>query len=395
MEIKEYRSIDDILNDPDLDDLIEPVEKSKKRVSVNYDVKSLQEIEEWVRKNNRMPQDSRNDLKERSMYHKLLGLQRKGNELKEYDSLGLLVEEESTAYDKLKDEIKKDVNGGGFNSLDDVLNDDSVLFEDLDDVDSEEINFFNTTKVTRKQRNGSGANVKRNQVDDFSEYKKMFKQVQRELASGLRKFIPFKNYNIVLHHYYLLKNQLIYIESFGEDVQKYDGNRKYDDRRVHVIYENGTENNVWYHVLGASLYGRGKAISDIETGEVNLTGDDYRTGYIYVLKSLSEDPQIANIKSLYKIGFTKNSVRQRIANAENESTYLYAPVKVVEQFQVINLDTGKLETTIHHVLEDYKLDVSIKAPNGKVITPREWFVIDLPKVEEIVNAIVTKLQSEQ
>ena len=82
------------------------------------------------------------------------------------------------------------------------------FFEDLDDVDSEEINFFNTTKVTRKQRNGSGANVKRNQVDDFSEYKKMFKQVQRELASGLRKFIPFKNYNIVLHHYYLLKNQL-------------------------------------------------------------------------------------------------------------------------------------------------------------------------------------------
>lgn len=395
MEIKEYRSIDDILNDPDLDDLIEPVEERKKRVSVNYDVKSLQEIEEWVRKNNRMPQDSRNDLKERSMYHKLLGLKRKGNELKEYDSLGLLVEEESTAYDKLKDEIKKDVNGGGFNSLDDVLNDDSVLFEDLDDVDSEEINFFNTTKVTRKQRNGSGANVKRNQVDDFSEYKKMFKQVQRELASGLRKFIPFKNYNIVLHHYYLLKNQLIYIESFGEDVQKYDGNRKYDDRRVHVVYENGTENNVWYRGLGASLYGRGKAISDIETGEVNLTGDDYRTGYIYVLKSLSEDPQIANIKSLYKIGFTKNSVRQRIANAENESTYLYAPVKVVEQFQVINLDPGKLETTIHHVLEDYKLDVSIKASNGKVITPREWFVIDLPKVEEIVNAIVTKLQSEQ
>lgn len=50
MEIKEYRSIDDILNDPDLDDLIEPVEERKKRVSVNYDVKSLQEIEEWVRK---------------------------------------------------------------------------------------------------------------------------------------------------------------------------------------------------------------------------------------------------------------------------------------------------------------------------------------------------------
>lgn len=167
MESNEYRSIDDILNDPDLDDLIEPVEEKKKRISVNPDVQSLHEIEEWVRKNARMPQNSEDNLNERSMYHKLLGLQKKASELREYDSLGLLVEEEPTAYDKLNDEIKKDVNGGGFNSLDDVLNDDSVLFEDLDDVDPEEINFFNTTKVTRKQRNSSGANVKRNQVDDF------------------------------------------------------------------------------------------------------------------------------------------------------------------------------------------------------------------------------------
>lgn len=135
-------------------------------------------------KNARMPQNSEDNLNERSMYHKLLGLQKKASELREYDSLGLLVEEEPTAYDKLNDEIKKDVNGGGFNSLDDVLNDDSVLFEDLDDVDPEEINFFNTTKVTRKQRNSSGANVKRNQVDDFSEYKKMFKQVQRSLPAA-------------------------------------------------------------------------------------------------------------------------------------------------------------------------------------------------------------------
>ena len=190
MEIKEYRSSDDILNDPDLDDLIEPVEERKKRVSVNYDVKSLHEIEEWVRKNARMPQNSEDNLNERSMYHKLLGLQKKASELREYDSLGLLVEEEPTAYDKLRDEIKKNINGGGFNSLYDVLNDDSVLFEDLDDVDPEEINFFNTTKVTRKQRNSSGANVKRNQVDDFSEYKKMFKKVQRELASGLTESRP-------------------------------------------------------------------------------------------------------------------------------------------------------------------------------------------------------------
>ncbi len=37
---------------------------------------------------------------------------------------------------------------------------------------------------------------------------------------------------------------------------------------------------------------------------------------------------------LHKIGVTKGSVQQRIANAENEPTYLLAPVKVVAEFEI-------------------------------------------------------------
>lgn len=110
---------------------------------------------------------------------------------------------------------------------------------------------------------------------------------------------------------------------------------------------------------------------------------------------MSKDPQISNIKSLYKVGFTAGSVKKRIANAENESTYLYAPVKLIEQIQIINLNPEVLETAIHHALTDYRLEVEIKAPNGKTITPREWFVIDLPKIEDIISHIVARLQSEQ
>lgn len=83
------------------------------------------------------------------------------------------------------------------------------------------------------------------------------------------------------------------------------------------------------------------------------SSDDYETGYIYVVKSLSKDPQIASIDSLYKVGFTAGSVKKRIANAENEPTYLYAPVKLIEQFQVINLSAKSLETAIHHALANY------------------------------------------
>ena len=70
-------------------------------------------------------------------------------------------------------------------------------------------------------------------------------------------------------------------------------------------------------------------------------------------------------------------------------------MKLIEQIQVINLNPEALETAIHHALADYQLKVDIKAPNGKLITPREWFVVELSKVEEIINAIVARLQSEQ
>ncbi|MCI5943060.1 MAG: GIY-YIG nuclease family protein [Ligilactobacillus animalis] len=59
------------------------------------------------------------------------------------------------------------------------------------------------------------------------------------------------------------------------------------------------------------------------------------------------------------------------------------------------MSSEALETAIHHALENYRFDIDIKSPNGKLITPQEWFVVELSKVEEIINAIVARLQSEQ
>ncbi|MBD5074993.1 GIY-YIG nuclease family protein, partial [Xanthomonas citri pv. citri] len=78
----------------------------------------------------------------------------------------------------------------------------------------------------------------------------------------------------------------------------------------------------------------------------NVREDDVSTGFIYVLKSLSTDPQISSIKNLYKIGFTTGSVENRIRNAENQSTYLYAPVEIVTTYQVFNMNASKFETAI-------------------------------------------------
>ena len=95
---------------------------------------------------------------------------------------------------------------------------------------------------------------------------------------------------------------------------------------------------------------------------------------------------------MYKVGFTSGTVEHRIANAENESTYLYGPVKVVAEYQVINLNPEALETALHHALAQYRLDVDIKAGNGKTIHPREWFVVDLDTINTTISDIISKLQ---
>lgn len=150
MADREFRSLDDILNDPDLDDIIKPLEKKPKRVVTDPDVQALQEVETWVKENGRKPENTRTDLKERSMFHKLKGMIKKYSKLKDYDSMGLLVQEEPNVYDQLAKEVKKDVNTKEFNTLDDVLNDDSILFDGLEDLTTSDPNFFDTKKVTRK-----------------------------------------------------------------------------------------------------------------------------------------------------------------------------------------------------------------------------------------------------
>lgn len=62
------------------------------------------------------------------------------------------------------------------------------------------------------------------------------------------------------------------------------------------------------------------------TSALDVGDDDKESGHIYVLRSLSEDPQIAGIRDLHKIGFSRGPVEKRIAGAAHDSTYLIAPV---------------------------------------------------------------------
>ncbi|MDM5042665.1 GIY-YIG nuclease family protein [Pediococcus acidilactici] len=400
MNNQTIHSLEDVFNDPEADELLVAKPK-KKTVSTDPDVENFKEIQAWVKQHNGKEPEKTWDMSrmtERRMANRLKGYRSHEDMielLKPYDELGLLNQESQKL--TLEDTVKSEQQD--FNSLDDILGDDSILFGDSNQntVNSKLFDTKKLHEIRREQENQPEKVSQRHQMADFEKFEPLFKKIQAELASGKRQLRPFKNYEILLHHFYVLKGQLLYIEAIGAKKSIDNKSKRKTDARLHVIYENGTENTPLLNGLAASMYGRnGKIVTEPDDNFELSSGEV--TGYIYVLKSESDNPEVRRVQeehSLYKVGYTTGTVEKRIANAENEPTYLYGPVKICEEFQVSNLNSEALETAIHHALANYRLDVDIKAPNGRLIHPREWFVTDLSTINDVVNGIVAKLQMNQ
>ena len=397
------RSLNDIFNDPAADELL--IKPKKKQVTYDTEVEKFKEIENWVKKHNGKEPEKTTDLSrlgERKLASRLKGIREDPERielLKPYDKLGLLKQEDQNV--SLKEKVSHEKMT--FNSLDDILNDDSALFDNSgQSLNSKLFDTGSLNAFKKSQENVAKNKSKRKTMDDFNKYRPMFKKVQAELTSGKRHLVRYGNNKLKLHGFYVLKGQLMYIESIGSEFKNNNRSDTDTDARLHVIYDNGTENFPLRNGLIASLYGSkqrgggGKIVTEPDD-KFEFGADDQITGYVYVLKSLSNNADVKRIQEdhpLYKVGFTSGTVERRIANAENESTYLYGPVKVVAEYQVINLNPEALETALHHALAQYRLDVDIKAGNGKIIHPREWFIVNLNTINNLVSKIISKLQMD-
>lgn len=108
-----------------------------------------------------------------------------------------------------------------------------------------------------------------------------------------------------------------------------------------------------------------------------------------MLRSLSEDPQIAGLDNLYKIGFSRGPVEKRVANAVNEPTYLMAPVEIVADYRIYNTRPSVLESLTHWVFAKARLDNSQTGIDGRQYNPSEWFVAPLNAINQAVDMIIT------
>ena len=229
--------------------------------------------------------------------------------------------------------------------------------------------------------------------ENFDDYKPLFAKVHRELKEGKRSLVKInKTATLAAGRFYYVGGQMLLLEQIGE--MKRSSNFL-PDARTRCIYENGTESDILLQTLRKSVVGDGYAISELQEesesrffNNADIASEDNVTGYIYVLSSLSDNPIIKDEKNLYKIGFTTQSVEQRIANAENEPTYLMAPVKIIATYKVVNMNSQKFEDLVHLLLKPVQFQVTVYDEKGFEHQPQEWFVVPLPVVDVIIQKIM-------
>jgi hypothetical protein len=231
---------------------------------------------------------------------------------------------------------------------------------------------------------------------DFDKFKPIFEKVKRELKSGIRRTLPvqtlgeIKMAEIQRDEYFIVQGQIAYIAEVGEDFRTQYDRR---DSRLRVIYDNGTESNLLVRSFQRALHrdAAGRLITNPNTGPLfaeEPTTDDLASGTIYVLRSKSDHPVVAaNRDVLHKIGVTGIKIETRIANANLDPTFLMADVEVLATYELYNINRIKLENLIHRVFERAQLEIEIRDRFGNPIKPREWFLVPLFVVDEVVRRL--------
>lgn len=359
-------SLDDILNNDPLGLLCDLKPKTISASGDDRLIYGFEEINSFVAQNGHEPKKSVN-LNERTLYTRLHGIrqdQEKIKILKPYDTFNLLQEVQ-------------------INSIDDILNDDIFGF-----LDNDTDNIF-TLKHVPKEREQAELVAQRKPCKDFANYEQLFKEVQNDLKNKTRKLVKFYEKYFEEKNFFVLKGVLAYLEKI-EDLKKDKFNKL--DSRTRIIFENGTESNMLLRSFGKGLYEDGYFVSYDDDRVLdkfaNINQDDIKSGYIYILESLSKDDRIASIKNLYKIGYSTTTVEDRIKNAMNEPTYLMAPVKIVGIFEVYNMNTQKFEQLVHKFFGKVCLNLDIFDGKGQRYTPREWFVAPLDVIDRTIELII-------
>jgi hypothetical protein len=365
----------------ELDDFADPEKKGGRSPREDRIIAGFEELQRFVEKHGRAPQHGEDREIFERLYavrlDRLRALQECQSLLVPLDHQGLLSSREIVATASLEtidDELLAELKGAaGAGSITELRH----VRKSADKRAAEEI-------------------ASRTVCAEFEKFEAIFERVKRELKSGIRRTLPVQNLDeirmaeIQKDECFIVHGQIAYVAEVGEDFRTQYDRR---DSRLRVIYDNGTESNLLMRSFQRALHrdAAGRLITNPSAGPLfadEPADEDLACGTIYVLRSKSDHPVVAaNRDVLHKIGVTGSKVETRIANANLDPTFLMADVEVVATYELYNINRIKLENLIHRVFDPAQLDIEIRDRFGNPVKPREWFLVPLFVVNEVVERI--------
>lgn len=270
------------------------------------------------------------------------------------------------------------------------MDDDALLAELGGAATAPDINDLRHVRSVADRR-AAEETANRTRCEDFGVFRPLFAQVQRDLETGVRRTQPFeKKAEIRPGNFFVVNGQTAFVAEMGS---MYTNPQQRTDARLRVIFDNGTESNLLMRSLQRALHKdeAGRRITNPAAGP--LFGDqaaegDRPSGIVYVLRSKSDHPDIADRRDLvHKIGVTSGKVEDRIARAQVDPTYLLAEVEIVAKYQLHNIDRGRLENLIHRIFAPARIDIQIRDRFGIPTKPREWFLVPLGAINDAIEKI--------
>jgi hypothetical protein len=345
-------------------------------------VASFEEINAFIREHGHEPKAGR-DINERRLSSRLQGLRNNpttAEPLAEYDVFGLLgesVKAEPVQLETVADVLEHDTLG--------LLGDGAVGEADPSDI-------FKLTHVS-KPADKPDYVAKRKKCEEFDRFEPLFRAVHAGLKTKEKVTREFTSERQIRPgEIFILDGMLVLVANVGKWEKKNFGNV---NARLYCVFENGTESNLYLRSLAAALWKDEYSRQVIDARQEELFKEDEpigqeddATGYIYVLRSLSEAPEIRAIENLYKIGFSRKPIIGRIQNAALEPTYLMADVVPVIDWQTYNLNPQKLEQLLHTFFAQACIELDVFDGEGKRYTPREWFAVPRHIIETAVELLI-------
>lgn len=341
-------------------------------------IAGFEEIERFVKEQRRMPEHGESrDIFER-LYATRLDQIRSSQEcreaLKDRDPQGLIGSEGTKA------SIQSDNN----------LSDEELVAELSSEGTEDDITRLKHVRPWQEIRAAEEV-ASRSPCREFDKFRPIFEKVQEELETGVRKTFKFEeNADVAAGDLFILQGQKLFIAECGKPFTSEYGR---PDRRLRVVYDNGTESDLLVRSLQRALYKdkNSRRITDPNLGPLFQDEELEKptlTGHIYVLRSKSTHPFIVkNQDILHKIGVTGGDVNLRIVNAKKDPTYLLADVEVVATFKIFDMNRKLLDDLVRRFFSSARLSLEIKDRFGFKTEPREWFLVPLPVIDQAIQLV--------